>query len=100
METQMLAEHVNVSADIIKIGHHGSDTSSSVSFLKAVDPDVAVISVGEDNAYDHPSPNVLTRLQELQIDIWRTDEKGTIVVTCDKDHMEMDWEMSDKDLAA
>ena len=100
VETQMLAEHTNVSADIIKIGHHGSDTSSSVSFLKAVDPDVAVISVGEDNAYDHPSPNVLTRLQELQIDIWRTDEKGTIVVTCDKDHMEMDWEMSDKDLAA
>lgn len=100
VETQILAEHVNVSADIIKIGHHGSDTSSSVSFLKAVDPDVAVISVGEDNAYDHPSPNVLTRLQELQIDIWRTDEKGTIVVTCDKDHMEMDWEMSDKNLAA
>lgn len=100
VETQMLAEHTNVSADIIKIGHHGSDTSSSVSFLKAVDPDVAVISVGEDNAYDHPSSNVLTRLQELQIDIWRTDEKGTIVVTCDKDHMEMDWEMSDKDLAA
>ncbi|MBS5733417.1 MAG: MBL fold metallo-hydrolase [Clostridiales bacterium] len=100
VETQILAEHTNVSADIIKIGHHGSDTSSSVSFLKAVDPDVAVISVGEDNAYDHPSPNVLTRLQELQIDIWRTDEKGTIVVTCDKDHMEMDWEMSDKALAA
>lgn len=100
VETQMLAEHANVSADTIKIGHHGSDTSSSASFLKAVDPDIAVISVGEDNAYDHPSPNVLTMLQELQIDIWRTDENGTIVVTCDKDHMEMDCEMSAKGLAA
>lgn len=68
---------------VLKVGHHGSDTSSSNSFLKQVQPKIAVISVGRDNNYGHPKTNVLKRLQNLNAKIYRTDERGTILITSD-----------------
>lgn len=65
-------------ADILKLAHHGSKTSSTDAFLRAVSPKVAVISVGAKNRYGHPSTEVLNRLTSLQIPTLRTDQQGTI----------------------
>jgi competence protein ComEC len=66
-------------ARVIKIGHHGSDTSSGEEFLRAVEPDYAVISVGADNNFGHPSRRIIKRLERLGIEILRTDDSGDIV---------------------
>jgi competence protein ComEC len=67
--------------DILKAGHHGSDTSSGQAFLDAVSPVHAVISVGEGNTYDHPKQEILTRYEAMKITIHRTDKEGNIVFT-------------------
>lgn len=69
--------------DVLKVGHHGSDTSSSEEFLKQVSPKIAVISVGKDNDYGHPSDKTIKRLQNLKTVIYRTDELGTIEIVSD-----------------
>ncbi len=71
----------NIQANLLKVGHHGSDSSTTVSFLKAVKPQFAVICVGSDNTYGHPSPEVLGRLQAAGVKIYSTDEQGTIIAT-------------------
>jgi competence protein ComEC len=65
---------------VLKVAHHGSKTSSSSQFLAAVAPDTAVISVGKDNPYGHPAPEVMDRLTGVVDDnnVYRTDENGTI----------------------
>lgn len=73
----------NLSADILKVGHHGSSTSTSDDFLKFVNPKYAIISVGRNNNYGHPSADVLKRLNNKNISILRTDECGTIIVESD-----------------
>lgn len=82
-ETEMLQAGHNLKADVLKVCHHGSDSSTSPKFLAAVKPKYAVISVGAENDYGHPSPDVLVRLAKAGVDIYRTDEVGTIVVTSD-----------------
>ena len=67
--------------DILKVGHHGSDTSSSQAFLDAVTPVHAVISVGEGNTYDHPKQEILSRYEAMKLTIHRTDREGSIVFT-------------------
>ena len=83
VEREILESGADVSADVLKVGHHGSDTSSTREFIEAVQPSYAIISVGEGNSYGHPSPTTLETLSDIGADIWRTDEKRTIVVTCD-----------------
>ena len=73
----------DISADVLKVGHHGSSTSTSKKFLKRVNPTLAVISVGKDNNYGHPDDSVLKRLNSLNIDVVRTDISGTIIVKSD-----------------
>ena len=70
-------------ADVIKVGHHGSSTSSSEAFLSAVSPDVAVISCGWQNEYGHPHNVVLERLSQYTSHIFRTDECGSIRISTD-----------------
>ncbi len=65
-------------ADILKVGHHGSITSSSREFLGAVDPDIALISVGQSNKYDHPSEIVIDRLERAGIEYFRTDRNRAV----------------------
>ena len=69
--------------NVLKVGHHGSDTSSSQEFLDALQPEIAIISVGRDNSYSHPKKEVLDRLQNIGASIYRTDMDGTILITCD-----------------
>jgi len=70
-------------SDFIKIGHHGSDTSTSDQFLKTLNPDVAVISVGEDNSYGHPHKSILQRIYEYKVKLYRTDLQGSVVFYSD-----------------
>ncbi len=77
-ELSILARKTPVSADILKVAHHGSKYSSSDVFLAAVHPEEAVISVGI-NSYGHPAPETINRLLAAGARIWRTDESGTIV---------------------
>ncbi|HAS04570.1 MAG TPA: hypothetical protein DCR71_02240 [Dehalococcoidia bacterium] len=70
-------------AEILKVGHHGSRTSTSVAFLSRVNPEVAVISVGAGNTYGHPTAETLQRLQNAGATIYRTDLNGDIVITTD-----------------
>ncbi|WP_246218184.1 DNA internalization-related competence protein ComEC/Rec2 [Litoribacterium kuwaitense] len=69
----------NLKADVLKIAHHGSRTSSSASFLEAVSPQWAVISAGRNNRFNHPHEEVLERLRHLGISVWRTDLHGTLI---------------------
>lgn len=77
-ETEMLNSFDDLTADVLKIGHHGSTTSTSKKFLNAVNPKYAVISVGKDNTYNHPTKTTMNKLEELKILVYRTDEEGTI----------------------
>jgi competence protein ComEC len=72
-----------IDADILQLGHHGSNTSTTSSFLVAVDPALAIYSAGADNSYGHPSPEVVDRVLAAGIELYGTDVHGTIVVTTD-----------------
>lgn len=82
-EADILASGADVSADVLKAGHHGSSTSSSKKFLKAVSPKTAVISCGKDNSYGHPHAETIDKFKEMGIEYFRTDECGTITVYSD-----------------
>lgn len=69
--------------DVLKVGHHGSSTSTGEDFMEQIQPEIALISVGEDNSYGHPHKETMELLEEYQLDIYRTDIQGTIVVTSD-----------------
>ncbi len=77
-------------ADVLNLGHHGSRTSTCTSWLDAVDPAIAVAGLGEDNAYGHPHKEVIDRLDQRGIPLYRTDHNGTITVTTDG----TDWEVT------
>lgn len=81
-EEEIMKRH-DVSARLLKVGHHGSKTSSSADFLKAVKPRYAVISVGEKNKFRHPHPSAVKRLEETGAKIFRTDKDGTITFLTD-----------------
>lgn len=76
-EERMLRSGAQLKSDLLKIGHHGSDTSTSDQFLQAVSPSYAIISVGENNSYGHPSEQTLIKLSGIEL--YRTDLMGTIV---------------------
>ena len=82
----------DVKADVIKIAHHGSNSSSSLEFLKKVSPTYAVISVGEDNSYNHPHKEVLDRLEEIGSLVYRTDLDGNIIISTDGNKIMIDKE--------
>ena len=73
----------NIEADVLKVAHHGSKYSTSWKFLKKVAPKYAIISVGLGNSYGHPGANVLQRLEKAGIQVYRTDEVGTIIAKSD-----------------
>lgn len=79
-EKEMILRGVDLDADVLKAGHHGSKTSSSEDFLKKVTPSAVVISSGRDNSYGHPHQEVLERLEKYGINILRTDKDGDIKI--------------------
>lgn len=82
-EVETIIEKKDISADVLKVGHHGSNTSSSKTFLEKVNPSYAIISVGTGNSYGHPSNTTIQNLENQNIQIYRTDENGTIIMTSD-----------------
>jgi len=83
LENFLLSLGDNLKSDVLKVGHHGSLTSTSESFLGWVKPSLAIISVGKNNKYGHPKKEILDRLVKFEIPTLRTDEKGTIVIKSD-----------------
>ena len=79
----MLAKGVNLKADVLKVGHHGSDTSTSPQFLQAVSPQYAVIEVGAGNDYGHPHQVTLDKLAAANVKVYRTDLNGTVLFESD-----------------
>jgi len=86
-EYMMIDSRVNLKADVLKVSHHGSGTASTDEFLKTVQPEYAVISVGENNEYGHPHRNVLDRLSSIGASVLRTDELGTIIIESDGENI-------------
>ncbi len=83
VEQRLAQSQSPLNAVVFKSPHHGSKTSSSETFLEAVNPQVVVISVGQDNTFGHPSADILTRYAERGLTVLRTDERGTIEFTTD-----------------
>ncbi len=88
-EEDMVENGIDISADVYKVSHHGSQTASTREFLEAVDPTYAVISCGEGNPYGHPHARTLNALQSMGTELFRTDEQGGIVATSDGE--EITW---------
>lgn len=80
------------SADVLKVGHHGSDTSTGYRFLYEVSPAYAVISVGEGNSYGHPHEDPLSRLLDAGCTLFRTDQMGTVIAASDGSEITFTWE--------
>ena len=79
IEKQIIQDHPDLRADILKIGHHGSKTSTAEEFLDVIQPQEAIVSCGKKNGYGHPHASVLSLLSSRNIKIRRTDEEGTII---------------------
>lgn len=79
-EDLLLASGQDIRSNILKVGHHGSQSSSQEKFLKTVNPDMAIISVGSDNDFGHPSPRTISRLERLDIGVLRTDLESRIEI--------------------
>lgn len=80
-EKEMLSKGFDIKSDVLKIGHHGSASSTTQEFLEKVSPKYAVVSVGVDNSYGHPHKETMDRLKSKDISVYRTDESGTIIAT-------------------
>ncbi len=82
-EVEMLKNGQVIEATVLKVGHHGSTSSTTSAFIKAVSPKFAVITVGVDNDYGHPTQEILNKLENSRVQVYRTDHEGTIVATSD-----------------
>lgn len=98
-ENDMIDSDEVLSATVLKVGHHGSNTSSSYLFLRQVMPSYAVISCGRDNAYGHPHQEVLARLRDIGAAVYRTDESGTIVCRSNGERVAFETEKGKKPTA-
>ena len=82
-ENDILASGRTVKSDVLKVGHHGSETATGADFLAAIAPKYAVIEVGDSNSYNHPNQGTLDRLKAAGVTLFRTDLQGTITCTSD-----------------
>lgn len=89
-EQAVLSAYTNLEADVLKIGHHGSDTSTSYVWLNAITPEYAVISCGANNSYGHPTDTVLSRLRDAETTVYRTDLHGDITFISDGESLSVD----------
>lgn len=88
LENYLIGKYGDIlNSEVLKVGHHGSGSSSAQSFIDAVSPDYSIISVGKWNSYGHPSRRTLKRLERSESQVYRTDELGDIVLKMDKNHI-------------
>ena len=83
VEGELINKKAEIDSDVLKVAHHGSKTSSSEEFIKAVSPEIAVISAGRENKYGHPNQEVLELLEKYGIRVLRTDKDGDIKIISD-----------------
>lgn len=83
VEKLLLKQNLDLSSTLLKVGHHGSDTSTTYEFLREVMPMYGIISVGKDNAYGHPHDITISKLENANVEIFRTDLNGTIICKSD-----------------
>ena len=91
-EIDLVESGANLSADVLKVGHHGSSSSTGYRFLREVIPTYAVISVGDGNSYGHPTEAVLSRLSDAGVAVYRTDLNGDIIVRSDGTNLTFETE--------
>ena len=94
-EKELIDAGTDLKADVLKVGHHGSYTSTSYLFLKTVQPDYAVIQCGRNNDYGHPHSEPRSRLRDADVDIYRNDKLGTVIAYCDGETIWFSWEFTD-----
>ena len=82
--------YLDMSADVLKVAHHGSSTSTTEEILEKIKPEIAVISLGEDNEYGHPHTSTLKLLNNIECDIYRTDEDKTVKISTDGENLEIE----------
>jgi len=94
-EFELIARRADLSSTVVKVAHHGSDTSTTAEFLAVVNPRLAIIPAGKDNPFGHPSDEVMTRLEQKigSENIYRTDEQGTIEFITDGEKL---WVRTEK----
>lgn len=80
-EQSVLSQGYDLSATVLKVGHHGSEDSTTYPFLREIMPEYGIISVGKDNSYGHPTEEALSRLRDANVKVYRTDMQGDIIVT-------------------
>jgi DNA internalization-related competence protein ComEC/Rec2 len=85
VEQDLLETYTNLKADVLKLGHHGSSTSTTEPFLKAVVPSIGIISAGEGNSYGHPHTEILTLLEDYNVEYYNTANLGTITIISNGD---------------
>lgn len=91
-ENDILSKNFDLDSDILKVGHHGSDTSTTEDFLDSVSPGIAIISVGADNSYGHPDKTTIEKLNKRNIEIYRTDLNGTIIISTDGETISINFD--------
>lgn len=96
VENNLIKEGIDVSADLLKVGHHGSNTSTTEAYLSSVNPQVAIISYGSGNNFNHPNHNVIDRLEECNIDTYLTLYHGNITVTSDGNEISVYYDENKK----
>lgn len=95
IEEMILESGADIDAEILKVGHHGSDTSSSEAFLDAVSPEYGLISCKVGNKYEHPIKSTMEELEERKVEIYRTDECGSVIMTVTTDDVTFNCEPGD-----
>lgn len=89
IESLLVKEIGNMNADILKVPHHGSNTSSTIHFVNKVNPSIAIIQVGKNNNFGHPSKEVLKRYKEKEIMVYRNDKNGAILINIQRDKIDV-----------
>ena len=97
-EEKILESGQDIKSTVLKVGHHGSSTSTSQAFLDAVSPTYAVISCGKDNSYGHPHSETLAKLASAGVEVFRTDELGDIYCTSDGSEVTFSYGEYHKDI--
>lgn len=95
VESEILDSGVNLEAEILKVGHHGSDTSTSQEFLDAISPEYALISAKVGNKYEHPTASTMEDLKKRGIEVYRTDENGNVVIELSPNNVQFNCEPGD-----
>lgn len=90
-ETDLINSGVDLKADVLKVGHHGSGSSTSYLFLRNVMPTYGVISLSADNEYGHPHDAPMSRLRDADVEVYRTDTMGTVIAVSDGHNIQFTW---------